>query len=219
MYFKKPIFTYIFSILIILFGVVGTVFSVTGMFYLRKEPLYNLASSNITTSLDENIVSVSELMHQTSEGLENASLTLKQVEESLLNAQNLLKDSSNAFYDIADTVNFEILGYKPLEKSYSYFNNVGDSLWVISEDILKTAQYIDTNSKDLTEIGDNLSDITVNINHSYDSFSETFSSLIGKNTGAILFYILLYISILHVMFIFIGLMFLFKNKVEIKQEN
>ena len=207
---KKSFFTYVFSIILIFFGISGSALSVTGLVYFNKSLSFGTEETDFSTSLDESILSVSNLMEDTSEGLENASLTLKQVEESLASAQKLIEDSSIAFYDIAETINFEILGYRPLEKSYTYFIDIGDSLSVLSSDIGKTAIYMSTNSADLTKISENMDDINININNTYKSFSGTFSNVVNLNFSSILSYIFIYILVLHIMFILTGLIFILK---------
>ncbi len=207
---KKSFITYVFSIILIFFGIAGCALSVTGLTYLNKNLSFSQEETNFAVSLDESILSVSNMMKDTSKGLENASLTLKQVEESLANAQELLKNSSSAFYDIAETINFEILGYRPLEKSYGYFTGIGDSLSLLSSDIGRTALYIGTNSTDLTKISENIDNITININNTYKNFSGTFSNVMNFNLGSIFTYIFIYILVLHVMFILIGLVLILK---------
>lgn len=207
---KKSFLTYFFSIILIFFGVSGSALSATGLVYSNNNLSFNSEEIEIAASLDESILSVSTLMQDTSKGLENASLTLLQVEESLKSAQKLLGESSTAFYEIAETINFEILGYKPLEKSYSYFIGIGDSLSVLSSDIGKTAQYMNTNSIDLTKISGNLEDITININNTYKSFSGSFSNVMNLNFSSILTYVFIYTLILHIMFIIIGIVFILK---------
>lgn len=201
---------YVFSIILIFFGISGCALSVTGLVYFNKNLSFTQEETNFGASLDESILSVSDMMKDTSKGLENASLTLKQVEESLANAQELLSTSSFAFYDIAETINFEILGYRPLEKSYGYFIGIGDSLSLLSSDIGKTALYINTNSADLTKISENIDDITININNTYKNFSGTFSNIANLNISSIFTYILIYILVLHVMFVLIGLVLILK---------
>lgn len=201
---------YVFSIILIFFGISGCALSVTGLVYFNKNLSFTQEETNFGASLDESILSVSDMMKDTSKGLENASLTLKQVEESLANAQELLSTSSFAFYDIAETINFEILGYRPLEKSYGYFIGIGDSLSLLSSDIGKTALYINTNSADLTKISENIDAITININNTYKNFSGTFSNIANLNISSIFTYILIYILVLHVMFVLIGLVLILK---------
>ncbi len=207
---KKSLIKYIFSIILILFGVSGCALSVTGLVYFKKNLSFTREEADFGASLDKNILSVSDMMRDTSKGLENASLTLKQVEETLANAQELLGTSSFAFYDIAETINFEILGYRPLEKSYEYFIGVGDSLSLLSSDIGKTALYINTNSADLTKISKNIDDITVNINNTYKNFSGTFSDIANFNISSVFTCMLIYILVLHIMFVLIGLVLILK---------
>ncbi len=210
MYLKRSFFIRTISAIVIVFGVSGLILSAIGLVQLNRYFPSKAGTLASDISLNESIDSATGLMEDTSIVLKNASLTLDQIEKSLTNSQKLLQNTSKAFFDIAETVNFEILGYRPLEKSYKYFINIGDSLSVLSSDIEATGKHLNTNSRDLVKTSESMDAAAKNINKVYSNFSESLTKIAGYGINSLLKCLLVYIIVLHLIFILIGLAMILK---------
>ncbi len=204
---KRLIIT-VFSIISILFGLCGSVLSFGGIIVLNshEEDFDNVHSLAL---------SVSEATSDVAGVLENSGVTTGNIEESLLTAGDTLSyaseisyDSGMAFSEIADIVSFEILGFKPLEDAEDYFSDIGDNLITLSGELEATQENIETNASDVERTGDELVEISEDLKEISDLFDRTIDSFSIYNIVSALKYLLIYVSVLNIIFIFNGIMFL-----------
>ncbi|MEA2015594.1 MAG: hypothetical protein U9O59_02605 [Actinomycetota bacterium] len=204
---KRVIIT-VFSVISILFGLFGAVFSVGGIIVLNSH-------SEDFDNVNSLAVSVSDTIRVVAEVLENSGETTGNIEESLLTASDTLGyaseisyDSGTAFGDIADIMGFEILGYKPLEDTEDYFSDIGDDLIVLSGELEKAQEDLKANASDAERTGEELVEISGDLKNISELFDRTIDSFSIYNIISTLKYILIYICVLNIIFIFNGIMFL-----------
>jgi len=160
-------------------------------------------------------LSVSEATREVADALENSSETTGNIEDSLLTASNTLEsaseisyDSGMAFGEIAGIVGFEILGFKPLEDTEDYFNDIGDGLITLSGELKVAGEDLKVNASDAERTGDELVMVAEDLKNVSDLFDRTIDSFSIYNIVSTLKYILIYLCVLNILFIFNGIMFL-----------
>jgi len=117
----------------------------------------------------------------------------------------LLLLSADAIYSISKLTDFNILGFKPMAETGQYFNQIGDDLKTLSVSILATAEALKTNEEDLSRIGTNFKDVTLQLNTISGEISHTVSIVVQDNVLNLINILTIYITVLHFMFILIGL--------------
>jgi len=201
----------IISLILIVFGVSGIIFSFVFIPKLTPVNISNEAFSTLSVSISESFDSISAAMDSTSVAAANISESVTSAKESLDTASKVTDDTSKAFKEMAKLVDFDILGLKPFKDVYVYFQDGSESLSQLSEDLLNTGKSLNTNSNDIRQLGSSLADISGKINNLSVSFNQTANSISFDQFGKILNYLKIYIAVLHAMFILIGFSILFLN--------
>jgi hypothetical protein len=150
-------------------------------------------------------------MENTSIAAANISESVTSAKDSLETASKVTEDTSKAFKEMAKLVDFDVLGLKPFESVYVYFQDGSDSLSQLSKDLLNTGKSLNMNASDIRQLGSNLADISGKINSLSVSFNQTTSSISFDQFGKIINYLKIYIAVLHAMFILIGFSIMFLN--------
>lgn len=202
---KKPIILKIFAIILIVFGVAGIAASIAGIPVAKKY----LKSINTIPEINESVVagfsSVSGMITDVSATTKNVTQTLNETKRSLSNASLLSDQAADAFYQISKYVEFDILGYKPLEETSAYFNGIGDTLIELSSQISNTADSLDVNIQDVDKLSQDFVMISAKMDKVSEVSSKTLMLLPIESFLKVAYMLLIYIAVLHLMFVIIGL--------------
>jgi len=117
-----------------------------------------------------------------------------------------------AFGEIAGIVGFEILGFKPLEDTEVYFNDIGDNLVTLSGELEAAGGDLEVNASDAKRTGEELVKISEDLKDVSSLFDRTINSFSIYNIVSTLKYILIYLCVLNMLFIFSGIMFLMPGR-------
>ncbi len=201
----KRVFVNILSLILIVFGIAGSVFSIV---FMKKINLFtgNVKQiENINTSLKSGFESITVIAKNTGNATENMAASIKSARLSLEAASGTAASSADAIYSISKLTDFNILGFKPMAETGQYFNQIGDDLKTLSVSILATAEALKTNEEDLSRIGTNFKDVTLQLNTISGEISHTVSIVVQDNVLNLINILTIYITVLHFMFILIGL--------------
>ena len=205
-------FIIFFSIILILFGTIGGVASIVGIFVVNS---YNNSFEKIQ---DLGLI-IGESLELTSGMLENANTTSVHIAESIRTTKSTLNytsviiyDSGIAFEKMADLAGFEILGLKPMEAAEDYFKDIGNNMVGLSEELDKATSNMDTNASDLDKISGDLEIISVKLGDVAARFNNTINSFSVFNLVLVIKSLLVYLGIFHIVFILNGIMFLILKK-------
>lgn len=205
---KKRIVITFFSIILILFGFFGTAGSLAGIYLLgsKQEELSNIQEMSL---------SVASVIEETSEMLGNSDATTSHIAESIRitkssinNASEISYDSGMAFSEIAGVMGFEVLGYKPLESTEEYFEDIGDNLVSLSEDLGAAEDSLEVNAADMERIGRDLEGISIELKEVSEKLNQVIDSFDINNITMIIRYLLIYLAVFHIIFILNGIIFL-----------
>lgn len=200
----KRVFVNILSLILIVFGIAGSVFSIV---FMKKINLFtgNVKQiENINTSLKSGFESITVIAKNTGAATENMAASIKSARLSLEAASGTAASSADAIYSISKLTNFDILGFKPMAETGQYFNQIGDDLKTLSVSILATAEALKTNEEDLSRIGTNFEDVSLQLNTISGEISRTVSIVVQDNVLNLINILTIYITVLHFMFILIG---------------
>jgi hypothetical protein len=201
----KRVFVNILSLILIVFGIAGSVFSIV---FMKKINLFtgNVKQiENINTSLKSGFESITVIAKNTGAATENMAASIKSARLSLEAASGTAASSADAIYSISKLTDFNILGFKPMAETGQYFNQIGDDLKTLSVSILATAEALKTNEEDLSRIGTNFEDVSLQLNTISGEISRTVSIVVQDNVLNLINILTIYITVLHFMFILIGL--------------
>jgi hypothetical protein len=201
----KRVFVNILSLILIVFGIAGSVFSIV---FMKKINLFtgNVKQiENINTSLKSGFESITVIAKNTGTATENMAASIKSARLSLEAASGTAASSADAIYSISKLTDFDILGFKPMAETGQYFNQIGDDLKTLSVSILATAEALKTNEEDLSKIGTNFEEASLKLNVISGEISKTVSIVVQDNVLNLINILTIYITVLHFMFILIGL--------------
>ena len=205
---KKKIFITIFSIISILFGISGAIFSFGGIYVLNSYK----ESFDTINDLSK---SVAETLEETADMLKNSDETTGHIAESIRITKNTINytseisyESGLAFNEVASLASFEILGFQPLGAAEDYFNDIGSNLIGLSEELSMAEANLEVNASDLERTGDDLESISIELMDVSKEFSQAIDSFSIYRLVLIIKYLLVYLAILNIIFILNGIMFL-----------
>ncbi len=210
----KRLILYIISVLLIAFGILGIVFSLVFVPKLSPINLSNDTLNTLTVSITEGFDSISIAMKNASVATADIAGSVTTAKDSLETASIVTDDTSKAFREMSKLVDFNVLGLKPFESVYTYFQDGSESLGQLSKDLANTGKSLNANAGDIEQLGSSLADISVKINNLSVSFNKTASSVSLDQFSKIFDYLKIYISALHAMFILIGFSIIFLNAKE-----
>ena len=208
---KKSKIVIIFSIVILLFGIIGCILSFGGIYLVRNLNL-GVTDSQLITTVSSSLGSATKTLKDSSVALKNIAITVEAAKESLGSASVMLLNSSEALVEIAKTMNFEIIGTRPLEGTSQYFLSIADDLVTLSENIDNMTQSLGTNVDDINTLSTDLGDVSTRLDSVSTSLSESTETGLGLNIKSLLYIILAIIGTLNIMFILIGSSLLIVNK-------
>jgi len=201
----KRVFVNILALILIVFGIAGSVFSIV---FMKRINLFtgNVKQiENINTSLKSGFESITVIAKNTGTATENMAASIKSARLSLEAASGTAASSADAIYSISKLTDFDILGFKPMAETGQYFNQIGDDLKTLSVSILATSEALKTNEEDLSRIGANFEDVSLQLNVISGEISRTVSIVVQDNILNLINILTIYITVLHAMFILIGL--------------
>ena len=201
----------IISVLLIVFGISGIVFSFVFIPKLSPFSVSNEAFNTLSVSITEGFGSISTAMENASIATANIAESVTSAKDSLETASQVTDETAKAFTEMSKLVDFDVLGLKPFETVYIYFQDGSKSLSALSKDLTKTGKSLSINSSDIRQLGSSFTDISNKINNFSISFNKTTSSISFDQFGKVLNYLKIYIAVLHAMFILIGFSILFLN--------
>jgi hypothetical protein len=201
----------IVSVLLIIFGILGIVFSFVFIPKLSPVSVSNETFNTLSVSITEGFNSISAAMENASIATTNIAESVNNAKDSLETASQVTEETAKAFMEMSKLVDFDVLGLKPFESVYIYFQDGSKSLSALSEDLTKTGQSLSVNSSDIRQLGSGFADISDKINNFSTSFNKTTSSISFDQFSKVLNYLKIYIAVLHAMFILIGFSILFLN--------
>jgi hypothetical protein len=208
---KKSKIVVIFSIIILLFGVIGCILSFGGIYLVRNLNL-GVSDSQIITTVSSSLGSATKTLEDSSTALKNIAITVGAAKDSLGSASVMLLNSSEALVQIAETMNFEIIGIKPLEDTSQYFLSIADDLVILSGNIDNLSQSLGTNVGDINTLSTDLGDISTRLDNVSTSLSESTETGLGLGIKSLLYIILAIMGTLNIMFILIGSSLIILNK-------
>jgi len=201
----KKTFVYILSLILIVFGIAGSAFSIVFMQKVSQFTGNVKQIETINTSLKSGFESITTITKNTGTATANMAESIKSARLSLEAASGTAASSADAIYSIAKITNFDIFGIKPMAETGQYFNRIGDDLKTLSVSIGATAEALKTNEGDLARIGTNFDEMTVQLNVISGEISRTVSIVVQDNILNLINILTIYITVLHFMFILIGL--------------
>lgn len=201
----------VIAVLLIAFGIAGIVFSFVFMPKLSPVSISNETLNTLSVSITEGFDSMSIAMKNASIATSDIAESVNSAKDSLETASLVTEETSKAFKEMSKLVDFDILGLKPFESVYVYFQNGSESLSQLSKDLTNTGESLNINSGDIKALGISLADISGKMNNLSVSFNKTTSSIPFDQFDKILGYLKIYIAILHAMFALIGFSILFLN--------
>lgn len=198
-------FVNILSLILIVFGIAGSAFSVVFMQKVNQFTGNVKQIETINTSLKSSFDSITTITKNTGIATANMAESIKSARLSLEAAARTAASSSDAIYSIAKITDFNILGFKPMAETGQYFTQIGDDLKILSVSILATAIALQTNEEDLAKIGINFEEVSSTLTVLSGEISRTVSIVVQDNILKLINILTIYIIVLHAMFILVGL--------------
>ncbi len=205
-------FIIFFAIILILFGTIGAIASVTGIFIVNSY-------DNSFGKIQDLGLAIVESLERTSGILEDANTASAHIAESIRTTKGIINYSSVIIYDsgiafekMSDLAGFEILGLKPLVAVEDYFKGIGDNMVGLSGELDKAAVDMDANASDLDKISGDLETISVKLGDVAAGFNKTINSFSVFNLILVIKCLLAYLGIFHIIFVLNGIMFLILKK-------
>lgn len=205
---KKKIFISFFSLISILFGLAGAIVSFGGIFVLNsyKESFDNI--HDLSQSVSGAIEETSAMLKNSNETSGNIAESLRTTKNTIDYASEISYDSGIAFNEIADLVDFEVLGFQPLGTAGEYFIDIGNNLIGLSEELSLAEDNLEINVFDLERIGSDLENISIELENVSKGFDQAINAFSIYDLVLVIRYLLIYLGILNIMFIMNGIMFL-----------
>jgi uncharacterized protein YukE len=192
----------------IVFGLSGLVLCGSGVFFIKNLKLSIYDFSTLDRSVRGSAESINLLIDDGSRALENVSLTVRETEDTLASTSELTRSAAKAIYSIAQSINFDIAGYKPLEGTVIYFYKIGIDLESLAENIEGTAGSIGANADDIDKIAEDMQGMSEKLGTVSGNFSNTISSFPDFGFKKIIYGLLIYCCFLNLMFVLTGYCFI-----------
>jgi len=164
---KKRLIVTVFAIISILFGLSGAILSFIGFWELNslREDFYNM--DNIGMSVAGVIEETARMLEKSDETFGNIADSIMSTNDTIDYASEISNDSGVAFNKIAGITDFDILGFKPFSGAKEFFNDVGNNLIGLSEELKNSHKNLKINASDIRSIGDDLEKISVELEEVY----------------------------------------------------
>jgi archaellum component FlaC len=204
----RKILITVISIIFILFGLSGAVFSSAGILFLNshKEDIDNVhrLGQSTANALEEVAIALEGSDKKTA----NIAESVRAAGNTLGQASGICYESGVAFNKIAGIVGFEILGFNPLEEAEKYFSDIGNNLIVLSEELDKAGDSLYINASDIEETSIELKSVSEKIEDVSGRFSREINSFSIYNLALYIKYLLIYIFAINILFVLNGIVIL-----------
>jgi len=201
----------VISVFLILFGIAGIIFSFVFIPKLSPVNFNNETIGSLNISISEGFDSITSAMNNASTAAVGISDSIESAKDSLETAAQVTEETSKAFNEMSKLVEFEILGLKPFESVYMYFQDGSKSLGELSKDLKNTGKSLGTNTSDIKKLGNSIADISGKIENLSVSYKNAAGSVSFEQFNKIINYFKVYISILHLMFLLMGISLMLLN--------
>ncbi len=205
---KKRLIVTIFAIISILFGLSGAILSFIGFWELNslREDFYNM--DNIGMSVAGVIEKTARMLEKSDETFGNIADSIMSTNDTIDYASEISNDSGVAFNKIAGITDFDILGFKPFSGAKEFFNDVGNNLIGLSEELKNSHKNLKINASDIRSTGDDLEKISVELEDLSERLKRVVRSFDIYSFIIALKYIFVYFVMLNIVLILNGIMFL-----------
>jgi hypothetical protein len=202
---RKRAVIVIFAVIILVFGIAGSIPCFAGIYFVKNINMDRVNSTEIFATFSDSMDSVTMLLEDSATAITGAADTVSEAKTSLADASEILKESSTALVEISKLVDFEILGLKPMEGVSHYFESIAGDLDSLSVSVGIMAESIGGNAGDIKKISEDLGKISLQLDTFAFSFLKTSESIPEFGLKNILYFILIYLGILNLIFIIIGI--------------
>lgn len=203
--FKKKLLVYLFAIILIFFGLAGILTSIIFAGKVKEFSASIKDIENINTSVSLSFEAITSVVKNTQTATENIAESINNAKDSLVSASKTASTSSEAVYSIAEITNFDILGYRPMEEASKYFILLGDNLLDLSQNINQTANSLDVNESDIKILGSDFEEIFSRLETISSEMENTMTFISSGNYSGLMNIAIIYIAVLHFMFLITGL--------------
>jgi hypothetical protein len=205
---KKKVLITIFSIFSILIGLSGMIISLIGISFINSHIREFENISDLSQSIGSAIWDASQMLINSNETSENIAESIRSANNTIVYVSEVSYDSGEAFNQVAGIVGFEILGYTPFVDAGQYFNDIGNNLIGLSQELETVQVNLETNASDLDRAGKDLNSISEELRIVSEKYNNAIESFSVSNIIKTIKYILIYTSLINIVFIFNGIIFL-----------
>ncbi len=201
---KKSIAILAIAIAVIIIGAIGCIFCIVGIVSVNNFELNLPDTTELTSAVKGGLDTASTLIGNLSVALKNGSETVSEAKGSLYNVRDIVDNTANAVHSIADSMDFNILGFQPLAGASEYFNKVAASIEELGGKIIDIADNIDVNTGDAEKIAENLEDLSLKLKDISNNFGSSLFMLPDFGFKRILYAVLTLFGALSLTFSLIG---------------
>lgn len=199
----KGVICKLFSIILIIFGLVGII----GSFYL----MFTIHNYNISSSMFQIDLPVQKQFSLMSDTMLDAAITARHASFSINNAISSLRSGARFLFMVQDTF-YTISRKVEILKSVSiFFYDASQQIEEVGENLIDTSDSLYENSIDMMKLGDDFQDMSKNLNEIAFVFNDTTQNIESYDFNKEKNYVKMacvYVGILHLMFVFIGIILL-----------
>lgn len=209
--YQRKIVTF-FSLIIIIFAVLGLMICGAAFYFIARVEIPSISSTQLVTTLEGTVSSVSSLVKESSDALGNVSNTVEEARISLKEASDMLYSSSGDLVEIAEAIDFEFLGIRPLSGVSDYFFSISSDLETLSASVEEMADSVGVNVEDLDNISLELLDMSKRMDGFSDSFGVTTNTMPDFDIKTVAYVILVFMSLQNMVIALIGISLFALNK-------
>ncbi len=189
----------IFSIIIILFGTIGVIFSFGALAFVKSE-------ASVTGSVEAEFRAMSKSMNDASAAATNAAVSIRSAKSALESASEFTTQASPPLFTIAEVFDMDLpLIGRPFSSTSEQFSSIGTSLNTFSTKIKDTAENFEKNARDMERLSQDFKEMS-------EKLDEVSGKINTSSPAGILNFALLYFGFLNIIIILLGLSIYWVNK-------
>jgi hypothetical protein len=209
--YRKKVITF-FSLIIIIFAVAGLVLCGIAFYFVNGFKVPQLSSTQVVSSFNSSVSSVSSLIQESSRALKNVSGTIEIAKDSLVETSDMLLDSSGDLEEIAEAIDFSILGMHPLKDVSKYFLSISEDMEVLASNVGLIAGSVGINIEDIQNISVELNEISENMEGFNEDFAKTSATLPDFGLKTVAYVVIIFMIIQNLLILLIGISLFALNK-------
>jgi len=209
--YRKKVITF-FSLIIIIFAVSGLILCGTAFYFVRNFQIPRISSTQVVSSFNDSVNSVSDLIEESSYALNNVSGTIEIAKDSLVETSDMLLDSSKDLEQIADAIDFSILGMNPLKDVSKYFLSISEDMEVLASNVGQISDSVGINIKDIENISTDLYEISKNMEGFSEGFEKSSDTLPDFGIKTIAYALIIFMAVQNLIILLIGISLFALNK-------